>query len=228
MHLWKLSCLFVAVALLAGCGGGGGSAPPDDGPMEVIDSSWDPTNQGNFSPQLVGNRQWGQTFTIGGVGQLTKLHIWVEPIDAGAALTVDIRPAVGDLPENDDSSVLASANIGLSGIAIGGDWVEVDFTFANLQVQAGERYAFVVQRAGGLAGGPDSGANPGSRGRHVRALGGRRRYVPKLRNRPMMAPAPEGNGQLMPPMNGQPMPPMNGQPMPPMVPMNNVPQAQGN
>jgi len=110
-------------------------------------------DQSNDAPRAttesVGTGQdYGQTFTAGLTGPLTRVEVYVGKSGAPGDLTGSIYETTGGLPSG---SVLATATVPSSRVEIPADWISFDFA-APTYVTSGVQYAVVFTATANVLG----------------------------------------------------------------------------
>ena len=124
----------------------------------VLDQEFDAVpgdgSTGGTGIGFANGNQLAQTFIVGITGVLTRvdLQVFVSSLRPGAPaenLIVEIRPTIGGVPSNNDSSVLATTEVPPSAIPVDGaatqTFTTVDFSESNLTVVAGDVLAIVLR-----------------------------------------------------------------------------------
>jgi hypothetical protein len=119
----------------------------------TLDQSFEPDFTGTSAPinSLV---NWAQTFTVGLTGTLTQVDLLLHrlglTIPPGSDIIMEIRPTASGIPNEDISSVLASALIPPGDIPAGGpeSFVAVDISTTGLSVTTGDVLAIVLRAPG--------------------------------------------------------------------------------
>jgi len=113
---------------------------------EVLDQSFVPRLE-NLSAGANQNADEAQTFTVGIAGTLTRIEVFVYRVgDPGEAiLLLDVRPTVNSVPVEDDSQILASADIPVSVLPELPAFTSLDISAAGLSVAEGDVLAIVLR-----------------------------------------------------------------------------------
>ncbi|GAA5505791.1 PKD domain-containing protein [Novipirellula caenicola] len=111
-----------------------------------LDQSFDPGTSANRGAGPYQTIQRAQTFTVGQTGQLVGVDLRLNHGSSTVSdLIVDVRPAVGGVPVDNDGDALASVVLTTNDVPGTPTFVSVDLSSFNVSVSQGDELAIVLR-----------------------------------------------------------------------------------